>query len=104
MEDAMRVWEDMQNKDVKPDAVSYNTLIYRFCGIGSAEDIYRHMEWEMEDALRLQAEMVGKRYEPDLESYGTFIDGYLKHGNETMAEVGPNDFSGCATAQVLISS
>lgn len=43
MEDAMRVWEDMQNKDVKPDAVSYNTLIYRFCGIGSAEDIYRHM-------------------------------------------------------------
>ena len=45
----------------------------------------------MEEALKVQAEMVGKGFEPNLEIYGAFVDGYVKQGNEEMAEVLRNE-------------
>ena len=41
------------------------------------------LEWK---ALKVQAEMVGKGFQPNSEIYGAFVDGYVRQGNEEMAE------------------
>ncbi|KAL2983569.1 hypothetical protein AAZX31_12G044900 [Glycine max] len=43
-------------------------------------------EGRMEEALKVQAEMVGKGFQQNSEMYGAFVDGYIKQGNEEMAE------------------
>ncbi|XP_019170257.1 PREDICTED: pentatricopeptide repeat-containing protein At2g15980 [Ipomoea nil] len=61
--------------DVVPREKTYETLISSLCEEG-----------EMEEALKLQVEMVGKGYQANLEIYSAFINGFMKQGNEEMAE------------------
>ncbi|GLT55062.1 hypothetical protein SLA2020_282150 [Shorea laevis] len=66
----------VENFGVVPKGTSYEALIKGLCEEG-----------RLEEALKLQAEMVGKGFDPNLEIYGAFIDGYIKQGNEEVAEV-----------------
>ena len=46
MADAENLWEEMRNKGMKADLVSYNTIIGGFCKIGEverAEKFFREM-------------------------------------------------------------
>nr|GMD02619.1 pentatricopeptide repeat-containing protein At2g15980 [Ipomoea batatas] len=61
--------------DVVPREKTYETLINSLCEEG-----------KMEEALKLQVEMVGKGYQANLEIYSAFINGFMKQGNEEMAE------------------
>ncbi|KAL5130024.1 Pentatricopeptide repeat-containing protein [Glycine soja] len=61
--------------DLIPMEKSYEALTKGFC-----------FEGRMEEALKVQAEMVGKGFQPNSEIYGAFVDGYIKQGNEEMAE------------------
>ncbi|KAK9286577.1 hypothetical protein L1049_014976 [Liquidambar formosana] len=66
----------MKNHDFCANVNSYWVLIKGLC-----------QERKMEEALKLQAEMVGKGFKPNLEIYSSFIDGYVKRGDEKMAEI-----------------
>uniref|UniRef100_A0A0R0H865 Pentacotripeptide-repeat region of PRORP domain-containing protein n=1 Tax=Glycine max TaxID=3847 RepID=A0A0R0H865_SOYBN len=61
--------------DLIPMEKSYEALTKGLC-----------FEGRMEEALKVQAEMVGKGFQQNSEMYGAFVDGYIKQGNEEMAE------------------
>ncbi|KZV52650.1 pentatricopeptide repeat-containing protein-like [Dorcoceras hygrometricum] len=110
VDSAMLLYKDMCRKSFSPENSTVNVLVRTLCDndrVTAAMDIirlegYKHevvLEDEsyarltralcqtgmMEEALRIQAEMMVKGIKPDSEIYGAFIDGYMKQGNEMMA-------------------
>ncbi|XP_016477446.1 pentatricopeptide repeat-containing protein At2g15980-like [Nicotiana tabacum] len=65
----------IKKHDIVPRKTTYELLIRSLCEEG----------W-MEEARKLQVEMVGKGFAPNLEIYSAFIDGYIKQGDDKMAE------------------
>uniref|UniRef100_A0A2N9J082 Pentacotripeptide-repeat region of PRORP domain-containing protein n=1 Tax=Fagus sylvatica TaxID=28930 RepID=A0A2N9J082_FAGSY len=116
VDSALLVYKDMCRKGFRPEALTLDVVIGGLCVKGrvyEALEILRRgvesfglmpkgksyealikglcEEGRMEEALKVQAEMVGKGFEPNLEIYGAFVDGYVKQGNEEMAEVLRNE-------------
>ncbi|OIT02809.1 PREDICTED: pentatricopeptide repeat-containing protein At2g15980 [Nicotiana attenuata] len=70
----------IKKHDTVPRKSTYELLIRSLCEEGL-----------MEDAQKLQVEMVGKGFAPNVDVYSAFIDGYIKQGNDKMAETLRNE-------------
>ncbi|XP_016446194.1 pentatricopeptide repeat-containing protein At2g15980-like [Nicotiana tabacum] len=70
----------IKKHDIIPRKSTYELLIRNLCEEGL-----------MEEARKFQVEMVGKGFAPNLEIYSAFIDGYVKQGNDEMAEILRNE-------------
>ncbi|KHN06157.1 Pentatricopeptide repeat-containing protein [Glycine soja] len=111
VDSAVLVYKDMARSDLRPDASTLDVMIrllcdkgrvresleFVRCAVGKFDLIPMEKSYEalikglcfdgrMEEALKVQAEMVGKGFQPNSEIYGAFVDGYVRHGNEEMAE------------------
>ncbi|XP_058755449.1 pentatricopeptide repeat-containing protein At2g15980-like [Vicia villosa] len=111
VDSAVLVYKDMCRKDFRPDALILDMVVRLLCDRGRVEEgmeFFRSgvakfdmvpkeksyealikglsFEGRMEEALKLQAEMVGKGFELSSTIYEAFIDGYIRQGNEGMAE------------------
>ncbi|KAL8027728.1 hypothetical protein ABFS82_14G112000 [Erythranthe guttata] len=105
------LYKDMCRKEFSPENSTVNVIIGSLCEkneISAALEFWRMAEKKydsvlekenyeklvkglceegmMEEGLKIQAEMVVKGFEPNSDIYGAFIDGYLKQGNERMAD------------------
>ncbi|KAG6711533.1 hypothetical protein I3842_05G059700 [Carya illinoinensis] len=112
VDSALLVYEDMCRKGFRPEASTFDVMIGGLCVNGRVDEALEILrdgvehfglvakgksyetlikglceDGKMEEAFKLQAEMVGKGFQPNLEVYGAFIYGYIKSGNEGMAEV-----------------
>ncbi|KAF7148945.1 hypothetical protein RHSIM_Rhsim03G0146100 [Rhododendron simsii] len=112
MGEALKLWEEMGIKGLKPDYVAYKLQHYDWWigEVDSAMMLYKDMcskgfrpesstvdavirelggenRGRMEEALKLQAEMVGKGFEPNCEIYSSFIEANMKEGNDELAEM-----------------
>ncbi|TKY67514.1 Pentatricopeptide repeat-containing protein [Spatholobus suberectus] len=111
VDSAVLVYRDMSRRDLRPDASTLDVMVRLLCGKGRVQEglefvrcavgkfdlLPREKSYEalvkglcfegrMEEALKVQAEMVGKGFQPNSEIYGAFVDGYIRQGNEEMAE------------------
>ncbi|WJX51558.1 hypothetical protein P8452_37742 [Trifolium repens] len=111
VDSAVLVYKDMFRKDFSPDALTLDMVVRLLCGKGRVEEAMEFfrsgvgkfdlvpkgksyeslikglcVEGRMDEGLKLQAEMVGKGFEPNSGIYKDFIDGYIRQGNEEMAE------------------
>ncbi|KAF7810944.1 pentatricopeptide repeat-containing protein [Senna tora] len=111
IDSAILVYKDMCRKAFKPEALTLDMMIRLLCDklrVHEALEFLRYAmdkfdlfpkeksyealikglcyEGKMEEALKLQVEMVGKGFRPNVDIYNAFIDGYIRHGNEEMAE------------------
>ncbi|RDX94131.1 Pentatricopeptide repeat-containing protein, partial [Mucuna pruriens] len=111
VESAVLVYEDMSRRDLRPDASTLDVMIRLLCEKGRVQEALEFVrcavgkfdltpkeksykalikglcfEGRMDEALKVQAEMVGKGFQPNSEIYDAFVDGYIRQGNEEMAE------------------
>lgn len=112
VDSALLVYKDMCRKSFKPDAWTVDTVIRALCVHGRVDEALKILkggvenfglvpkgnsyealikglceEQRTQEAVKLQVEMVGRGFEPSLKVYGAFIDGYIRQGNEEMAEL-----------------
>ncbi|KAF5948161.1 hypothetical protein HYC85_014118 [Camellia sinensis] len=107
--DARQKFRDMLGKNLTPDIVSYNTLIYGYCRLGDVTEAFLLLYelegtnlnptvvtyntivdglcrlGELEDAKRLKEEMINHGILPDVFTYTILVNGSVKVGNLQMA-------------------
>lgn len=75
VEEGTRIWSQMAEEGVEPNAITFSLLIDAHCKKG-----------EMETATAIFSEMVVRGRTPDVVTYTSLIDGHMKKGS--LAEVG----------------
>ncbi|GAB4835739.1 hypothetical protein Ancab_000649 [Ancistrocladus abbreviatus] len=66
---AMKVFTDMEMRDLKADVVTYNSLISGLCN-----------DQKIHEALDLRDEMLGCGLQPNIATYSALINGYSEKG------------------------